>query len=286
MAGPRMIPDFLKKRLKHLGCYYFLQYQVYRLRQLILQLQLQYRYRSHKGSGFCCNHCGARYAAFAPWYPSKEDSPALQKHQVIAGYGDQCICPACLSTSRERLVLGMLEQDKQWSGKRVLHIAPEKRIYGRLIKEAVVTTADAEPGFYQFIDPKIKQENLCSLSFESSSFELVIANHVLEHIVDDRAAMREVFRVLVPGGRAMLQVPYSTSLPATLEDETVIDPANRSKLFGQRDHVRIYQLNDYCRRLRETGFSVILYTEEQLASLQSNAIQPKEVFFHIQKPIG
>lgn len=281
-----MIPDFLKKRLIRIGCYYFLQHQINRFRQLILQLQLRYHYRSHKGSGFCCNCCGAKYTAFAPWYPSKADAPALLKHQVVAGYGDHCICPACLSTSRERLVLGMLVQDKHWTGKSVLHIAPEKRVYRRLIQEAVVTTADAEPGFYQYTDPNGKQEDLCALSFDSHSFALVIANHVLEHILDDRAAMREVFRVLVPGGRAILQVPYSTSLSATLEDETVIDSAERSTLFGQRDHVRIYQLDDYCQRLRETGFMVTVYADEQLATLQPNAIQAGEVFFIIQKPIA
>lgn len=281
-----MIPVFLKKSLIHIGCYYFLQHQVYQLRQLIVRLQLQYQYRTHKGSGFCCNHCGARYAAFAPWYPSQADAPALKKHQVIAGYGDHCICPACLSTSRERLVLGMLEQDKSWSGKPVLHLAPEKRIYQRLVQEAVVTTADAEPGFYQFIDSTIKREDLCALSFASARFELVIANHVLEHIVDDRAAMREIFRVLVPGGRAILQVPYSISLSTTLEDATVIDPEDRSSHFGQRDHVRIYQLEDYCQRLRESGFMVDLMMNEELAFLQANAIQPNEVFFLIQKPVA
>ena len=281
-----MIPDSLKKRLIRIGCYYFLQHQVHQIRQLILRLRLQYQYRKQKGTRFSCNHCGARYAAFASWHPSKADAPALLKHQVVAGYGDHCICPACLSTSRERLVLGLLEQDKHWSGKPVLHIAPEKRVYRRLIQEAAVTTADVEPGFYQYTDPTVKQEDLCALSFDSQSFALVIANHVLEHIIDDRAAMREVFRVLVPGGRAILQVPYSTTLPATLEDSMVINTADRSNLFGQRDHVRIYQLEDYCQRLRETGFIVTVYANEQLASLQSNAIQPGEVFFKIQKPVA
>jgi len=84
-------------------------------------------------------------------------------------------------------------------------------------------------------------------------FDLILCNHVLEHIPDDRKAMRELCRVLKPGGKAILQVPLSILLKETYEDFSVTDPAERIRLFGQRDHCRIYG-QDYENRLKESGF--------------------------------
>ncbi len=87
----------------------------------------------------------------------------------------------------------------------------------------------------------------------------MVCNHVLEHVSDDRKAMREFFRILRPGGWALLQSPVDHRRPDTFEDPTVTDPRERKRVFGQYDHVRIYG-RDYVRRLEETGFSVTLDT--------------------------
>jgi SAM-dependent methyltransferase len=122
------------------------------------------------------------------------------------------------------------------------------------------------------------------LPFLDQQFDLVIANHVLEHIPDDRKAMRELFRVLKNGGRAILQVPYSTTITSSIEDPAVTDPAERSKVFGQHDHVRIYALGDYVTRLSDTGFVVDVMSSRDLAIYHKHALQLDEVFFRIEKP--
>jgi ubiquinone/menaquinone biosynthesis C-methylase UbiE len=96
--------------------------------------------------------------------------------------------------------------------------------------------------------------DLTNIDRESNYFDLIICNHVLEHILDDRKAMRELFRVLKPGGKAILQVPLSMTLNETFEDFSITDPAERICIFGQRDHCRIYG-QDYGQRLEEAGFS-------------------------------
>ena len=88
-----------------------------------------------------------------------------------------------------------------------------------------------------------------------SSSDAIICNHVLEHIPDDRKAMKELRRVLKPGGWGILQVPISYVLAATHEDPSIVTTEAREQAFGQYDHVRIYA-KDYVDRLVGAGFKV------------------------------
>jgi SAM-dependent methyltransferase len=97
--------------------------------------------------------------------------------------------------------------------------------------------------------------DLLALDCQDGVFDLIICNHVLEHIVDDRRAIREIHRVLKPTGTAILQVPLSKTTRKTEEDFEITDPEEREKLYGQPDHVRLYGL-DYVDRLAECGFEV------------------------------
>ena len=90
----------------------------------------------------------------------------------------------------------------------------------------------------------------------------ILCNHVLEHIPDDTKAMQELYRVLKPGGIAILQIPIDSSREVTFEDDTIIDKDERTRIFGQYDHVRLY-LIDYYKKLEKLGFTVkqIAYAE-------------------------
>jgi SAM-dependent methyltransferase len=135
---------------------------------------------------------------------------------------------------------------------------------------------DLEPGYYRSTDKGVRYADATALDFGDNSFDLVVANHVLEHIGDDRAAMAEMFRVLKPRGLAILQVPYSLTLSRSLEDASVTGPHERARRFGQRDHVRIYALGDYLGRLEAVGFRVQLVSPDELARFSEFAIQPTE----------
>jgi SAM-dependent methyltransferase len=97
--------------------------------------------------------------------------------------------------------------------------------------------------------------DILNIAFKSNFFDVVLCNHVLEHVIDDRKAMRELHRILKPGGWAILQSPMDFSRKEPFEDFNVVLPQDRERLFGQSDHVRIYGL-DYKERLLNAGFSV------------------------------
>ncbi len=276
--------EFCKNILKQIGVYHPLQSFYRQIIFSFLNKKYKWQYRKYKGSGFCCNVCGATYNKFVPGHPSPENRHALEANQVIAGYGNNVFCPNCLSTSRERLVIGLLNDKLSVEGKKILHLSPEKNIYRYLSSGANVTTADLLPGFYKTIDGLVQKQDATKFSYADHSFDLVIGNHILEHIPDDYKAMKEIYRVLKPGSGAVLQVPYSETNTETIESPGINDPEMQSKLYGQKDHVRIYALKDYVTRLQHTGFLVSVIPYSDLHTYYPNAIQKGECFLLIRKP--
>ena len=275
--------ETVKNILKKLGLYYFLQGNYRNILSNVKRVNYKIQYAKYKGEGFECNCCGAAYSKFVPDYPAAENAHAINANEVIAGYGENILCPACLSTARERLIIALLKSEIKISGKKILHFSPEKNIYNFIKQHNEVVTADIEPLFYKIIDGKIKNEDATRLSFAGNSFDVIIGNHILEHIPDDAKAMEEMYRVLKPGGRAILQVPYSTKILNTLETHEINNPEKQSALYGQKDHVRIYQLQHYISRLQKAGFKVEVIDYSYLNAHYKNAIQPNEVFLSILK---
>ena len=99
---------------------------------------------------------------------------------------------------------------------------------------------------------KVKMD-IHQMPFPDNSFDTVLCNHVLEHVDDDIQAMREIARVLKPGGLAIMQVPFFHPIPdKTISDPSIKDRKTREKLFGQDDHVRRYG-KDYSNRIEQSG---------------------------------
>ena len=143
--------------------------------------------------------------------------------------------------------------------RRLLHLAPEQAFAKRFraMGHLDYVTADLNSPLADI------KADICNLPFEDHSFDCVLCNHVLEHIPDDKRAMSELFRVMKPGGFGVFQVPLDRERKATFEDPGITDKAERVRLFGQYDHVRVYGM-DYFDRLRQVGFKVeaIDYTSE------------------------
>jgi SAM-dependent methyltransferase len=172
------------------------------------------------------------------------------------GYGEQrpnVLSPGTLSLERHRLLWLFLKNETDFftAQKKVLHMAPEQSFLPlfKKMKNLDYTTADL---YSPIVDVKA---DILDLPFEENTFDVVICNHVLEHIEDDTKAMSELYRVLKPGGMGIFQVPQDLKLEKTYEDFNITDPEERKKHFGQYDHVRIYG-RDYFNRLRKAGFTV------------------------------
>ena len=196
------------------------------------------------------------------------------------GYGKQrnnALSPSTLSLERHRLLWLYLKNETDFfqsepvsdshvsnsnrvklrdaeinSALKVLHFAPEQAFYKlfRNQKNIQYTTTDL---FSPLADVKA---DICNLPFEDNSYDIIFCNHVLEHIPDDTKAMQELFRVLKPGGMAILQIPQDLKREATFADDSITDQKERAAIFGQYDHVRIYG-RDYFDKLRSIGFKVI-----------------------------
>jgi len=190
-----------------------------------------------KGNRFTDPIDGSSYSKFLP-YGYKVSRP-------------NALCPGTLSLERHRLLWLYLQRKTTLlkNKLKVLHIAPEQVFYSRFkhFNHWDYTTTDL---YSPLADVKA---DICDLPFKDNTFDLILCNHVLEHIPDDLKAMEELYRVLKKGGTLIAQVPLEAERSTTFEDNSITNKAKRTEIFGQYDHVRIYG-KDYYQRLESVGF--------------------------------
>jgi len=172
------------------------------------------------------------------------------------GYGKQrenALSPSTLSLERHRLLWLYLKNETDFftADKKVLHFAPEQCFLKQFktLKNLDYTTTDLNS---PLADVKA---DICNLPFSDNEFDVILCNHVLEHIPDDTKAIQELYRVLKSGGMGIFQIPQDLSRETTFEDDSITDKKERAKIFGQYDHVRVYG-RDYFDKLRSIGFKV------------------------------
>ena len=188
-------------------------------------------------------------------YTDPIDGKSFKKF-LSYGYGTtrpNVLSPSTLSLERHRLLWLYLKNETNFfrDALKVLHFAPEQAFYKRFrnLKNIDYTTTDLNS---PLADVKA---DICNLPFEDNSYDVILCNHVLEHIPDDTKAMSELLRVLKSGGWGIFQIPQDLSRAATFEDDSITDKEERAKVFGQYDHVRVYG-RDYFDKLRSIGFDV------------------------------
>jgi len=194
-------------------------------------------------------------------------------------------CPVCELHPRHRLLwLYLTHQLRLFETGRLslLHFAPEK-----LFAEAFLRTPTIQYTSADLSSPvAMVKVDICRIPYPDASFDAILCSHVLEHVDDDSTAMRELFRVLKPGGWAILQVPIDESREQTLEDPAIQTPEDREKFYWQHDHVRLYG-RDYPERLRQAGFEVEIdwyvrtFAPEEVRRL---GLDPTEGIYRCTKP--
>ena len=196
------------------------------------------------GRGRECPVCGTKRRKFLPY------------GYVISR--DNALCPNCLSLERHRLLWLWLQRESDLFEQRprLLHVAPEvclmrhlRRTYAGGGNEADYVTADLESPLADL------HFDIQQIPLEDESFDVVFCNHIMEHVEDDLQAMRELYRVMRRGGWGVILSPVELDRAPTFEDDSITDEAERTRIFGQYDHRRVYG-RDYADRLREAGFEV------------------------------
>lgn len=193
----------------------------------------------YMGNRFICPCCNGHFRKFLP---------AGVKPRPNA------LCPRCGSLERHRLLwLYLRDRTNLFSNNiiKVLHFAPEHILQDLLssLPNLDYISADLDSHL------AMVKMDITNILYEDNSFDVILCSHVLEHVIDDQKAMKELFRVLKHGGWAILQSPIDIKRNKTFEDPGIVLPEDRERVFGQCDHVRIYGL-DYKDRLEKAGFTV------------------------------
>lgn len=190
----------------------------------------------HRGTAVHCPCCGGSFDRFIP----HRGRPYAK-------------CPGCGALERHRLLIDFLRRhtDLLLGQHSVLHVAPEWALQQQLRRLGNLSYRSAD------LDSALAMDrvDLLELPYAEESFDIVICNHVLEHVADDRRALREIRRVLRADGYAIVMSPIDAALTSTLEDPRVRSPSDRHRVFGQSDHLRRYG-RDFATRVAGEGFDV------------------------------
>jgi hypothetical protein len=219
-----------------------------------------------------------------------EDPISGVKYRKLLPYGrihsrKNALAPHSMSLERHRLLWLYLKQKTNFftTQQKVLHIAPEFCFIKKFkaMKNLSYVTADL---ISPWADIKLDVQNM---PFENNAFDVILCNHVLEHVPNDALALSELYRVMKPGGFGIFQVPLDATLDETLEDPSITTPEQRELHYGQRDHLRLYG-NDFGSILRDSGFYV---TEDNFVQTLDNrlikryALPMNEIIYLCVKPL-
>jgi len=234
-----------------------------------------------------CALCGNRVGRFLPYPGGAGATPRLMLAlDVVGSDAENFECPRCGGHDRERHLLLYLRASGLWAaiaGMEVWHSAPERRLSRLVLQQAPRRYVRCD--LYPASDDIVKVDML-QMQFDESSFDMVIANHVLEHVDDDLRALSEIRRVLRPGGIAVLQTPFSRVLRTTWSDPGITSDEARLQAYGQADHVRLFGADIFERfasvgLVPETGSHAALLPGIDASEAGVNIAEP---FFLFRRP--
>ncbi|MBK7128988.1 MAG: methyltransferase domain-containing protein [Crocinitomicaceae bacterium] len=230
------------------------------------------------------------FRLFAPllYKGDKVECPVCErKFRKFLSYGsdvahrENVLCPYDLTLERHRVMWLYLKQKTDFftqPGLAVMHIAPEQCFHKKFKKQKNLnyTTGD-------LVSPIADLHfDLHNIPLQDNQYDVIFCNHVMEHVKDDLQCMKELYRILKPGGWGIMQVPIDATRNETYEDWSITSPEEREKHFWQKDHVRLYGLN-YPKRLAEAGFQVeVVDFSKEIPSAQFEKFRiPKEELLYV-----
>ncbi len=197
---------------------------------------------------------------------------------------ENVLCPYDLTLERHRLMWLYLKDHSDFfkaTKLKVLHIAPEQCFHSRFKKQANLEYLTGD-----LVSPIADLHfDLHQIPLEDNRFDVVFCNHVLEHVDDAMQCMKELYRVMKPGGFGILQVPIDYNREVTYEDPTITSPEDREKHFWQKDHVRLFA-KDYPEWLKKAGFQVFNFEPKKHYSkekFEKYRLQDEEILYIVSK---
>ncbi len=245
-------------------------------------------FKGKKGTDYYCPVCKSYWKSFRPipheWltplfasgWPYRLKDPETLNYENYACYG-------CGITDRDRLyILYFQKMLKGGSPLNVIEFAPTPPL-SRFLRSVPGINLRTSDLYNEAADDMLDLQDLHKYS--NNSFDIFICSHILEHVDDDIKAMKELHRILKPGGFGIAMVPIIPSVQTTVEDPSITDENTRMKLFGQKDHVRLYAKQDFISRLQSVGFKVQLHDEAYFGEekFREYGITRKSVLYIVHK---
>ena len=240
-----------------------------------LLIRLSYLFKiiapiAYKGNNVQCPVCEKSFRKF------------LSYGSNIA-HRENVLCPYDLTLERHRLMWLYLQKTDFFKAEKldVLHVAPEQCFHKKFKSQNNLnyTTADLESPIADL------HFDLHSIPLEDNLYDVIFCNHVMEHVKDDLQCMKELYRVMKPGGWGIFQVPIDYDNPETYEDNTITSEKDREIHFWQKDHVRLYGL-DYPKKLEKAGFKIDVFDPTkslEKINYEKLRLNPKELIYIVNK---
>jgi predicted SAM-dependent methyltransferase len=210
-----------------------------------------------------CYVCNKTFCHFTKWQGGSRLMPQwIKKLEMGSSDVDNFKCPFCGSHDRERHLYMFFDKLNFWEKMKdyeILHFAPERNLSKKIEHYSPLKYIKAD--LYSE-DNNVQKIDATEIPYENATFNLVICNHVLEHIPDYMKALREIHRVLKPGGTAILQTPYSKLFKKNFEDEGINTEELKLVFYGQKDHIRIFSEKQFFQNLTDTGYILDIIKHE------------------------
>jgi predicted SAM-dependent methyltransferase len=217
------------------------------------------------GNKHKCYICGNTFNHFNKYHGGTKNIPKFRLNlNLVDSDRDNFGCPFCSTFDRERhlfMFFDKLNFWKQLPEYKILHFAPEKYLSEKIesLNPIEYVKADFNPN-----QTGVKKVDATDIHYQDNSFDLVICNHVLEHIPNYLAAISEIYRVLKPKGIAILQTPFSKLLIENFEDENINTDTLRDFFYGEKDHYRIFSEQQFLNDLKNAGFNLKVIRHKEL----------------------
>jgi SAM-dependent methyltransferase len=215
----------------------------------------------YTGNKYQCNICKKNLRTFIEF--SNSDS----------------LCPNCGSLKRNRRLWFLLETNFLVPNSNILDFSPSRCLYRKIKKRTTINYQSTDLSGDFIAD---HQFNITDLKIADNTLDLIICYHILEHIEDDTKAIKELFRVMKPGAKALIQTPFKEG--EIYENYTITSKEDRLKHFGQEDHVRIYSVFGLKQRLENCGF--LIEIKENFIDENKFDFDKKEKIIVITKPLN
>lgn len=223
------------------------------------------------GTNKTCYICRNNFSYFLPYRDGKRSSGFIRDLEIIGSDTENFSCPHCFSHDRERHLFMYMDALSIWDSCKghVLHFAPETHLSKKI--ESLQPEKYVKADLYSE-DKAVEKIDITAIPYSDDSFDLLICNHVLEHIDEIDMALSEIYRVLNKGGMAILQTPYSSILANSFQDKNINTDNLRQNFYGQEDHVRVFG-HDLFNKLENIGFKLkIKKHEDVLHTLDSTKL--------------